>query len=158
MTTVDAQGNIHDRTGQFSRKQNSAPSGGLITSADVPKLGAPMPPVTSEQLRDADRDVDARYGEREIGDDTARTIARHLLENTGRDDLPHLAAFAAGEDFDHGDFDRVDALHRELGSLYEGPDGAGSMHSRYRRIDMMFTWASHGPDAEVPASMKAAAR
>lgn len=150
MTTVDAQGNIHDRAGQFSQKQNSAPSRGLITGADVP-----LTPITPEQLRAADQQVDARYGEREISTDTARTIARHLLESTDRDDLPHLAEFAAGESFDHTDCERVDALHRELGSLYEGPDGAGSMHSRYRRIDMMFTWVSHGPDAEVPASMRA---
>lgn len=31
--TIDAQGNIHDRTGQFAQKQNSAPAGGLAAPA-----------------------------------------------------------------------------------------------------------------------------
>ena len=32
MTTIDSQGNIHDRTGQFAEKQNSAPAGTLATA------------------------------------------------------------------------------------------------------------------------------
>ena len=41
MTTIDAQGNIHDRTGQFSEKHNTAPSGGLVAPGEHAFEGIP---------------------------------------------------------------------------------------------------------------------
>lgn len=40
MASVDAQGNLHDRSGRYAEKQNSAPAGGLAASATSTGIAA----------------------------------------------------------------------------------------------------------------------
>lgn len=49
MSTIDAQGNVHDRAGLFAQKQNSAPAGGL-----APAIGRDL---SGEDLRDIDSEL-----------------------------------------------------------------------------------------------------
>lgn len=54
MSTIDAQGNLHDRAGLFSQKQNSAPAGGLTLAAGRDLSG--------EDPRDIDAELAELYG------------------------------------------------------------------------------------------------
>lgn len=103
----------------------------------------------SDVLRSADLETDLRAGRAEVSNDTASVLAESLLQRLpdGKApvDFPRLAEAAAFPAyFAPEDTDKVDALHRELGSIYDRLQSA-----QRPRADALFTWSLHGADTEA---------
>ena len=98
MTTIDSQGNIHDRTGQFAEKQNAAPAGDLSRAFGSDAQWAPGGrPDTVDDYFDRVKEARARIA-----------TAAPLLKRTKRYDRLLLRDMATGWLVDRTDAELIE--------------------------------------------------